>query len=115
MIFGKKIPIENLGEDEINLLINLTQDAIEIIKKEIQSVDFWENYTKQKKLKSYIISHLLEFHPSQQLSQKERYVVKEDHVSYTANTQNALFGKRNEIAQRLLELAYHIYGHKNGN
>ncbi|MCM8805626.1 MAG: HsdR family type I site-specific deoxyribonuclease [Candidatus Omnitrophica bacterium] len=115
IIFGKEISIENLGEDEINLLVNLTRDVIEIIKREIASVDFWENYTKQKKLKSYIISHLLAFHPSQQLPQKEGCGVKDGDVSYTANIKNALFGKRNKIAQRLLELAYHIYGHKNGN
>jgi len=115
IIFGKKIPIEKIREDNINLLVNLTRDVIEIIKREIASVDFWENYTKQKKLKSYIISHLLEFHPSQQLPQKEGCGVKDGDVSYTANIKNALFGKRNEIAQRLLELAYHIYGHKNGN
>lgn len=113
-IFGKDIPIEKLEGKEIYLLVNLTQDVIEIIKREIQSVDFWENYTKQKTLKSFIISHLLEFHPSQQLSQKKGYMAKEDHVSYTANTIE-LFGKRNEISQGLLELAYHIYGHKNGN
>jgi len=94
IIFGKETPTENLGEENINLLVNLTEDIIEIIKKEIESVDFWENYTKQKRLKSYIISQILI--PKS----------KEKHL---------FFEKRNEIAQRLLELAYHIYGGKNGN
>jgi type I restriction enzyme R subunit len=92
MIFGKEIPIDQLGEDDINLLVGLTQDVIEIIKNEIKLVDFWENYTKQKRLKFHIISKILV--PKS----------KEKHL---------LFEKRNEIAQRLLELAYHIYGGKN--
>jgi len=111
-IFGKDIPIEKLEGKEIDLLVNLTQDVIEIIKKEIQLVDFWENYTKQKRLKSYIISHLLEFHPSQQLSQKEEYMVKENYAQYGDDIKNLLFVKRNEIAQKSLELAYHIFGNK---
>ena len=86
-IYGKD-PIEKLGKEDINMLVNLTKDVVEIIKKEIQSVDFWENYTKQKRLKSYIISHIL-----LPKSKKRRL----------------LFNKRNEIAQKLLELAYHIY------
>jgi len=101
IIFGKETPTENLGEENINLLVNLTEDIIEIIKKEIESVDFWENYTKQKRLKSYIISQILI--PKS----------KEKHL---------FFEKRNEIAQRLLELAYHrgcsitgeIYVYKQG-
>jgi type I restriction enzyme R subunit len=92
MIFGKEIPIDQLGEDDINLLVGLTQDVIEIIKNEIKLVDFWENYTKQKRLKFHIISKILV--PKS----------KEKHL---------LFEKRNEIAQRLLELAYHIYGGRN--
>jgi len=94
IIFGKETPTENLGEENINLLVNLTEDIIEIIKKEIESVDFWENYTKQKRLKSYIISQIL--------------IPK-------SKDKHLFFEKRNEIAQRLLELAYHIYGGKNGN
>jgi type I restriction enzyme R subunit len=92
MIFGKEISIDQLKENDINLLVGLTQDVIEIIKNEIKLVDFWENYTKQKRLKFYIISKILV--PKS----------KEKHL---------LFEKRNEIAQRLLELAYHIYGGKN--
>lgn len=84
-IFGKK-PIEKLSKEDIDYLVGLTRDVIELIMKEIKSVDFWENNTKQKRLKSYIISHLLK------------------------SQRNDLFSKRNEIAQKLMELAYHIYG-----
>jgi len=109
-IYSKK-PVETLSNEDIELLVNLTRDVIEIIKREIQMVDFWESYPKQKRLKSYIISHLLKsvlsYHPS---SQKEEYVVRESSAPYLAGTNKVLFGKRNEIAQKLMELAYHIYG-----
>ena len=92
MIFGKEISIEQLSEDNINLLVGLTQDVVEIIKNEIKLVDFWDNPTKQKRLKSHIISQILI------PKSKEKYL---------------FFEKRNEIAQRLLELAYPIFGGKN--
>jgi len=83
-----KIPAEKLEDKNIDLLVNLTRDVIDIITKEVQSVDFWDNYIKQKRLKSYIISHiLLPRHKENKL----------------------IYGKRNEIAQKLLELSYHIY------
>lgn len=87
-IYGKK-PIEEMRNEDIDLLINLTKDVIEIIKREVKSVDFWENYTKQKRLKSYIISNIL---------------------LPRSKNKKILYGKRNEIAQKLMELAYHIYG-----
>jgi type I restriction enzyme R subunit len=88
VIFDKK-PIETLSEEDIDLLVNLTKDVIEIINREIQVVDFWDSYTKQKRLKSYIISHIL---------------------LPKSGSRKILFGKRNEIAQKLMELAYHIHG-----
>jgi len=109
LIFGKQ-SIEELAENHINFLVSLTQDVLEIIKKEILSVDFWENYTKQKNLKSFIISHLLQKGPSKQ-TKKEG--VADETQPYLANNEYNLFNKRNEIAQRLLELAYHVYGSKN--
>ena len=87
-ICGKK-SFEKLNKEEIGLLVNLTRDVIEIIRREIQVVDFWENYTKQKRLKSYIISNILL--PKSRINRR-------------------IFGRRNEIAQKLMELAYHIYG-----
>jgi len=87
-IFGK-VPLENLEKEKIEILVEMTRDIVEIIRKETKSMDFWENYTKQKTLKSYIISHLL-------LPRS-----KEMHL---------IFRKRNEIVQKLLELAYHVYG-----
>jgi len=53
MIFGNEIPLEKLEDDQINLLVHLTQDFLEIIKREIQMVDFWDSYEKQKKTKRF--------------------------------------------------------------
>jgi len=93
-IYGK-VSVEELSNDDVDLIVNLTRDVVEIIREEMQSVDFWENYTKQKRLKSYIISHIL-------LPRSKK--------------KKLLFNKRNEIAQKLLELSYHIYaGRYNGN
>lgn len=108
-IYGKK-NIENLNDEEINFLVNLTKDIIEIIKKETQIVDFWENCTKQKKLKSYILTHFLNILSSKKLSKKEEHLVADSVVPYHTDAHNPLFNKRNEIVQKIMELAYHIYG-----
>lgn len=107
MILGKD-PIEDYDENKIDFVVSLTRDIIEIIKREITAVDFWENYTKQKKLKSFIISHLLkqEIPPKQT---KTEFVAEKKHLYFT-ESKYGLFNIRNEIVQRLLELAYHIYG-----
>jgi len=90
LVFGKT-PLKELKEDDINLLVEVTKDAVAIIKREIRYVDFWDNYHKQKRLKSYIITNIL----------------------LPKNKENPLlYDLRNQIAQRIIELAYHIYGEK---
>ncbi|MDY0028048.1 MAG: hypothetical protein RBR58_03475, partial [Candidatus Humimicrobiaceae bacterium] len=108
-IYGKKT-IEELNDKNINFLIELTRDVIEIMKRETQVVDFWESTSKQKNLKSYIISRILDSIPSCTSSQKGKFAVEESAVSCGVDAGEMLFGKRNEIAQKLIELAYHIYG-----
>jgi len=103
-IYGKK-PFEALNNDEINLLVELTKDIVEIISKEVHVVDFWESYSKQKTVKSYIISHLLNLKPQRNVD-----MISENLAPYVTTN---LFKKRNELAQKLLELAYHIYGGRN--
>jgi len=90
-IFGK-ISVEELKKEEIDFLINLTKDVAGIIEREVRSIDFWDNYTKKKILKSHIISNVLLLK-----SKENKYIFK----------------KRNEITQKLIELAYHIYGGRN--
>ncbi len=110
-ILGKQ-PIESLNSQTTDYVVNLTRDIIEIVGKEVKSVDFWENYTKQKQLKSYLISHLLaKISPHQDLSQK--YIMtKEEFERFKVGMKETAYRKRNEIAQKVMELAYHIYGKK---
>ena len=89
-LFGKE-PIENLREEDIGLLLDLTRDVLSILGREIRTEDFWDNYNRQRRVRSYIITQVLLPRGVQ------RKLLKE---------------KRNEIAQRIMELAYHIFGRK---
>jgi len=89
-LFGKE-PIENLREEDIGLLLDLTRDVLSILDREIRTEDFWDNYNRQRRVRSYIITQVLLPRGVQ------RKLLKE---------------KRNEIAQRIMELAYHIFGRK---
>ena len=84
-IFGVK-DISEIENEDIDNLINVTRDIIERIKTDTKIVDFWNNHTKQKQLRTFIASHLL-----------------------TVFRQKAM-PKRKELSQKLLELSYHIYG-----
>lgn len=78
--------ISELPQDKLNLLVQVTKDVLELVRRETGRVDFWNNITAQKKLKSFIISHLLT-------------VFRQD---------KELFEKRKVIAQKLVELAFHL-------
>mgnify|MGYP001108781008 CR=1 FL=1 len=109
-IYGKK-PIEMLRNEDIDFLIDLTKDVIEIIRREIQVVDFWENYTKQKKLRFYIISHLLKVVSFRSQKRRGKNLIEQPQDRYYFEEMNKkLYEKRNEFSQKLIELAYHIYG-----
>ena len=109
-IYGKK-PVEMLRNEDINFLIDLTKDVIEIIRREIQVVDFWENYTKQKRLRFYIISHLLKVVSFRSQKRRGKNLVEQPQDRYYFEEMNKkLYEKRNEFSQKLIELAYHIYG-----
>ena len=87
-LYGEKT-IDELSKDDIDLLIDLTQNILSIIKVNVKVVDFWENYSKQKQVKSYIISNIL---------------LPNDNRNYL------IYNRRNEIVQKIMELAYHLYG-----
>jgi len=87
-LYGEKT-INELSKDDIDLLIDLTQNILSIIKENVKVVDFWENYSKQKQVKSYIISNIL---------------LPNDNRNYL------IYNRRNEIVQKIMELAYHLYG-----
>ncbi len=99
-----------MNEEKIKFLVDLIKNIIEIIKGETKVVDFWESYSKQKRLKSYIISHLLKSPLPPPKYNKDQFVVGESPTPYYTDKRRLLFERRNEIAQRLMELSYHIYG-----
>lgn len=106
-LFGQKASNE-LSDEEVNFLVDLTRDVIEVIKRETIAVDFWESYTKQKRLKTYIGNHLLQKLVPKASAGKG---VAESPAPYHADSlAKIIFNKRNEITQKLLELAYYHYG-----
>ena len=75
--------IDGLDEKQTERLVSLTRDIVGITMREASVVDFWGNPVKVKRLKSFIVNHIL---------YKER----------------DLFNQRNEIAQRSIELAFNV-------
>lgn len=99
-LFGD-IPVEKLDEIDIDYLVNLTNDILSVVRKEIQVVDFWNSISKQKRLKFYIVTHILG-------NIKKHGLIKDISQPYPLNNSQSVFQKRNEIAQKILELAYNI-------
>jgi len=79
--------ISELKQEQIDSLVQVTKDILERIKTDTALVDFWNNVSAQKRLKGYITSHLL-----------------------TAFKTNELFKKRIVLSQKIIELAFHLYG-----
>ena len=76
--------INDLNQEQIDLLVQTTKDILSVVKKEIEIIDFWKNIVAQKRLKSYISTHLL---TSLKITNREQ---------------------RNMILQKIIELAYHL-------
>ncbi|MFN8713902.1 MAG: type I restriction endonuclease subunit R [Bacteroidota bacterium] len=76
-----------LSDDEISLLVSLTQEVFEKVRLEIGSIGFWRNIPAQNKLKGEIVDILLS---------EEQGLTK---------SVADLFKRRNEIASRIMELA----------
>ena len=72
----------------MELLIQTTKDILESIKEEVAQVDFWNKIPAQRRLKGHIVSHLL--------------------TAFRDNS--SLFGKRMALGQKIIELAFHLYG-----
>lgn len=85
-IFGVK-DLTELGEEQRDLLIQTTKDILDQIKDSIQEVGFWDHSSSQKRLKSFIAFNLL--------------------TAFQGNS--IIANKKSELAQKLMELAYHLY------
>ncbi|MCJ7728520.1 MAG: HsdR family type I site-specific deoxyribonuclease [Sedimentisphaerales bacterium] len=86
-VFGVR-NISDLSREQIDLLVQSTKDILSRITADISLVDFWHNISAQKKLKGFIASHLLT----------------------TFRDNRELFNKRIVLSQKLMELAFHVYG-----
>jgi len=78
--------LQDLPQEDLNRLLTPTNDILEIVHRETQQVDFWENYPAQKRLKSFILTQLL--------------------TSFRDNPE--FVRNRNQVAQKIIELAMHI-------
>jgi type I restriction enzyme R subunit len=86
-VFGVR-NLSELSRAQLDLLVQTTKDVLASIRQEVAQVDFWNKLPAQKRLKGHIVSHLL-----------------------TAFRDNAaLFGKRMALGQKIMELAFHVYG-----
>ena len=103
-IYEKK-NYEELSEEEIDLLKSITKRILSLIEEEINIVDFWENDTKQRNLRSQINLHLITINQPafQGISESKQKFLKQ-----------SLKDKRSSIAQRILETAYRVYGASHG-
>ncbi|MFN8319201.1 MAG: HsdR family type I site-specific deoxyribonuclease [Saprospiraceae bacterium] len=77
----------DLLEDEITILVTVTKEVFEKVKLEIGAIGFWRNIPSQNRLKGEIVDILLS---------EEQGLIK---------TIPGIFGRRNEIASRIMELA----------
>jgi type I restriction enzyme, R subunit len=76
-----------LTEDEISVLVAVTKEVFEKVKLEIGAIGFWRNIPSQNRLKGEIVDVLIS---------EEQGLTK---------SISGIFGKRNEIASRIMELA----------
>lgn len=83
--FGKK-SFDELSDEQITMMKNLTDDLLNRFKQETSSVNFWNNIALQQELRTFIIKRLL----SPEIKRLEPNIVK----------------RRKDIAQKLMELCY---------
>ena len=77
----------DLSDDEITVLVGLTKEVFEKVRLEIGAIGFWRNIPSQNRLKGEIVDILIS---------EEQGLMKNI---------PGIFGKRNEIASRIMELA----------
>ena len=87
--FGKKT-FEELSDEQMTVLKNLTDDVLSHFKKETEAVNFWNNVALQQELRTSIIKLLI----SQEIKKQVPDIVK----------------RRKDIAQKLMELGYQHFG-----
>ena len=81
---------DELSEDQMSVLKNLTDDVLSRFKQETEAVNFWNNVALQQELRTYIIKQLI----SPEIKKQVPDIVK----------------LRKDIAQKLMELGYQHFG-----
>ena len=87
--FGQK-SYEELTEEQMMTLKNLTDDILSRFKTETATVNFWEKDAAQKNLRAYLLKQLL--------SKEVKKVVPD------------IVKRRNDITQKLMELGFQHFG-----
>lgn len=87
--FGKKT-FEELSDEQMTMMKNLTDDVLNRFKQETVAVNFWNNVALQLELRTYIIKQLI----SPEIKKFVPDIVK----------------RRKDIAQKLMELGYQHFG-----
>lgn len=87
--FGKKT-FEELSDEQMTMMKNLTDDILNRFKQETVAVNFWNNVALQQELRTYIIKQLI----SPEIKKFVPDIVK----------------RRKDIAQKLMELGYQHFG-----
>lgn len=87
--YGKKT-FEDLSDEQMGILKNLTDDVLSRFKKETEAVNFWNNVALQQELRTSIIKLLI----SPEIKKCVPDIVK----------------RRKDIAQKLMELGYQHFG-----
>ena len=87
--YGKK-PFEELSEEQMGVLKNLTDDVLSRFKQETEAVNFWNNVALQQELRTNIIKLLI----APEIKKQVPDIVK----------------RRKDVAQKLMELGYQHFG-----
>lgn len=91
--FYGKGEFEELTDEQMIMLKNLTDDILNRFKQETVAVNFWNNVALQQELRTYIIKQLI----SPEIKKYVPDIVK----------------RRKDIAQKLMELGYQHFGRDN--
>lgn len=81
---------EELSDEQMSTLKNLTDDIISRFKQETETINFWDNIALQQELRTYFIKQLIK-------PEVKKYVPD-------------IIKRRNDIAQKLMELGYQHFG-----
>ena len=87
-LYGKK-DFSDLEEDDFNALKDLTNDVLERIKTDTKTVNFWNNESIKNILRTFFVNKLI--------------------APAVKNRIPEVFSRRNELSQKLLELAFEHY------